>query len=127
MIIGSGLTVRILWVKIIENIHNTDRLHDRLIHRAKKRLDLTEEQIRQVHYILQKHQNHILDIRKEIGPKIITEFVTLRDDIDAILTPSQSEKWHRWLETTQKTWLKPFVDLHPIPLHEEDGRENSEP
>jgi hypothetical protein len=112
VIIGSGFTLHFLWERIIDNFQNPDNWHERLINHAKRRLDLTEEQVEQIKVILQNHKKRFRVIREEFEIKLVTELQTVHDDIDEILTPEQSEKWNQWITNFHRNWLKPFTEFH---------------
>ncbi len=70
-----------------------------LRHDLERRLDLTEEQSRQVGEILRRNFREMEELRRQLRPEMEERLGRMRGEIEAVLTPEQLEEFqarHDW-------------------------------
>lgn len=82
--------------------HITDRLSDFL--------DLSHEQAGQVREIILRRHNALIDIRRDIQPRLETELATLEQEIATVLNADQRPKWHAHAAAVRAQWLPPIPE-----------------
>jgi len=117
MVIGSGLTLRVLWVQLTEAIQNPDQMPERITHRMTRVLDLTEEQALEVRAILNREYYALESLRAEIAPRVQAELDKTRDEIVAVLDPDQARRWLKRFEFLRKRWTPPAAANLPPGVH----------
>lgn len=70
-----------------------DRMADRMLERWTNRLDLTADQQKAIAEILRDSREEIGQIRKRISEEMRSQEDTVRDKIQAVLTPEQRKKF----------------------------------
>lgn len=109
MLIGSGLTMRVLWNRVTDIVQHPDQLPQRITQRVNRFLDLTPEQQTKVQDILAKRQLSIEALRRQVYPNIQSEMDGLRDDVAAILNPDQARRWKERFEQLRTRWWPPLL------------------
>lgn len=110
MVIGSGLTLRVLWVQVTAAIQNPAEIPQRISHRMDRVLDLTDEQSKRVEEILSREYQALAEIRREIAPRVQAELDKTRNDVAAALTPEQARKWQKRFDFLRKEWTPPLPE-----------------
>jgi len=72
-----------------------------------KQLDLDADQTAQVEKIVANRQVEIVSIRRRFQPEILQQLNSVRDEIAAVLTEPQREKWTKLFGQFQQRWLPP--------------------
>jgi prophage DNA circulation protein len=80
--------------------HVTDRLA--------AMLDLSDAQTRQVRQIILRRHGALVDIRRDIQPRLETELTVLEDEIAAILDDQQRATWRAHAHSMRAKWLPPI-------------------
>ena len=83
-------------------ITQPDKLRDRIELRMSRRLALTPEQREKVHTALRQAQERIQALRAENQPRFNLILTDTRDDIAAVLTPEQKEKFAQFRRENQQ-------------------------
>lgn len=138
MAIGAGATL--LWVRArIQHFRDADIRVEQMARRIQKRYGLTHEQTLKVAEVLRRRLHALQEIREEILPRVEAEHKALSDELRAILTPEQFERWNKDFEALRRRRLglgqgrmrghgpPPASSRHNLaPLPEEQGREAHE-
>jgi hypothetical protein len=107
MIIGSGLTLHVLWSRLLSNIQDLDNLPARITHRMERPLDLSDQQASEVEAVLNRHFQHIQAIRAEVYPKMSAQLDEIRKEVGAILSPKQREQWDKSFDRLRAKLVPP--------------------
>ena len=107
MIIGSGLTAHFIWSHVHDAFSNPEKVSERITHHLTRRLELTEEQSAQVGAIVTTRHQNLYNIREDTAPLIHDELEAMGDEIEAILTPEQSEEWLEMRDHLRDRWGGP--------------------
>lgn len=83
------------------------RLHT-VAMRLQRRLDLTDEQTREVEAIFRERNEALQAIRWEVRPRVITEIDGIYGDVAAVLDAEQSRKWERMYELLRERVAAPL-------------------
>jgi hypothetical protein len=73
-------------------------------------LDLTDEQAGQVSEIILRRHNALIDIRRDIQPRLESELSVLEEEIAGVLNESQRTKWHAHAADMRAQWLPPIPE-----------------
>ena len=96
--IGSGLTLKILHLRLKYFSQHPEIVRDRIIKHLQKELSLNKEQSEQIHKIIDKRFMQIMKIRNE--------FNSMEKEIAGVLNQEQAKKWSRLAdELRQKHFL----------------------
>jgi hypothetical protein len=109
VVVGGGLTLHILWKRLVVDAHRPEVVASRITNRMTRRLDLTPEQREKVAEIIKKRQEHFQRIRRRVRPRVWAELEGARQEINGVLTPEQAEKFNRHFEHVKKRWLEPAL------------------
>ncbi len=60
-----------------------------------RRLDLTREQSARIEAILDRHHQEMFELRREMMPEFEDRFAATVEEIEAVLTPDQRERFRR--------------------------------
>jgi len=73
-------------------------------------LDLTDDQSRQVREIILRRHDALIDVRREIQPRLEAELAVLEEQIAAVLNEQQRVKWHAHAASVRAQWLPPIPE-----------------
>ena len=104
---GAALTVRFAVHRLQFAIHHPEVAPARIAATLRRRLDLDATQTAQVEKILAKRQVEITAIRRKLQPEIKRQLDAVRDEVAAVLTESQRERWQELFDQFQERWLPP--------------------
>ena len=110
MVIGSGLTLKILWDRVLYASEHPGQAPRRITERLQKRLDLTDAQAQAVRAVSTRRYMALESIRREIRPQVEAEFETLRAEVEAVLDEEQGRRWNEMYRAMQERWLKPLEE-----------------
>lgn len=102
---GGGLAVLFLVNRLQYAIHHPEVAPARIAATLDRRLGLDDEQEQQVEQIIARHQTEIAAIRRQFQPQIMQQLDQVRDEVAAVLTEPQREKWSQLFEQFQSRWL----------------------
>lgn len=91
--IGGGTAVVVIKRVVLHAIHHPEEAPQRITERARRQLNLSDEQAAKVKEILTERQKKIQELRREIQPQVENEFQKAKEEVAAILTPDQAQKW----------------------------------
>jgi len=112
---GGGTAVVLLARYTRENVTNPPLAWQRLLSFLERRLDLTEQQTRQVARILKTRQTKFMEIRRDVQPKVEAELSRLEQDIETVLTPQQQEEWREMIARLRSKWIPPLPPRQNAP------------
>ncbi|MFC1572720.1 Spy/CpxP family protein refolding chaperone [Candidatus Eisenbacteria bacterium] len=105
-VIGAAVTSHLLWNRFVRSAWSPDRLPMRMTEHLVEDLDLTDEQAEQVKEIVEGRRKAMRALRDEIHPRFEAELEQMRQEIEAVLTPEQAERWNERIERFGRRWLK---------------------
>ncbi len=102
------------------NPERADPPVEEVVSRMKEELFLTSDQTTQITVIYQKRFAALQAIRKDMLPKLKTEYDGLHSDVQKILTPEQYAGWNKRFEDARNRMLphSPRPEDHMHPGHE---------
>jgi hypothetical protein len=117
-LVGGGITVKVI-AKGINKFYrsSTESVADNITNRLRKRLDLTDDQTARIRSIILERQVELRRIRKDVRPKIETQFENTRREINEILTPAQVKIFEEHYKRMTRFWLHPIEE----PQHHDSG------
>ena len=83
---------------------------DHITQHLSELLHLTPEQSRQVREILVRRHNALIDIRRDIQPRLEVELTVLDNEIAGVLTEEQRPKWRAHAADMRAHWLPPIPE-----------------
>ncbi len=104
---GAALTVHLAINRLQFAIHHPEVAPARIAATIQRRLRLSDEQAAQVERIVAKHQVEIAAVRRKFQPEIVEQLSAVRDDVAAVLTESQRERWTALFDQFEDRWLPP--------------------
>jgi hypothetical protein len=110
---GAGITIVVVARTVHHIMTHPEEAPHRIAARLSHRLDLSKEQTAQVEQIIRNRQGQIIEIRRDMQPRIESQLTQLESDIAAVLTPPQQQKWHALVTTLRSNWLPPVPSTMP--------------
>ncbi len=104
---GVALTVAVAVHRLQYLIHHPDEAPARIAARLERRLGLDEQQKAKVEAILAKRQAELMTLRGQFQPQVVEQLNRLREEIGAVLTEPQRERWQRMFDELRERWLPP--------------------
>jgi hypothetical protein len=103
---GSGIVAtRAVGRRVVQRLVNDpDALRKIVASRLARKLDLDRDQKAKVDQILSRTQSDLKGLREEFGPRFQSIMVAARDDISAVLTPEQEERFRKFREENRRLW-----------------------
>ena len=102
-LLGSGITLVVVR-KAMEVIQTPGEAPKRIAERMRRKLDLSPDQTSRVLTILEKREQCLRSILREIEPKIEDELLKTREQVSAVLEPEQAEKWRKRFDALHERW-----------------------
>ncbi len=93
LVIGAAGAVLILPQTSPERAASQERGHQMMLERIMPRLGLSPEQTQRIGPVLQKHLQRLEQIREQGRTQIAEELETMDEDMSAVLTPRQQQRW----------------------------------
>ena len=104
--IGAGSAVFFVERQMVSAQNETpEDASDRWSRDWQSRLDLTQEESKQLRTIFHKHHVAMVAIRKEMRPRFQAELETLQTEVNALLTPKQAEHFKKRWTAMRKRWM----------------------
>ena len=75
---------------------------EKITHKLKERLRLTDEQFAKIEPIIKKHMDKLGDIQKNARPLLETQVNQMKEKISALLTDIQKEKWEKQMKYLER-------------------------
>lgn len=104
-LMGSGLTLRVLWGGLLTQVRHPEKMTERIVNRIDRRLDLNEEQARRVTRIVDQHMKALRDIRTGAMPRVQEQIAAMQREIRALLDPDQARQWDEDVEKFKRRWF----------------------
>ena len=76
-VVGGGTAVITVLRTVRQNIHHPERAPARITARLRRRLDLSDEQTRKVQAIVEHRQLALMEIRRQVQPRVMAELEKL--------------------------------------------------
>ena len=113
VVVGGGLTFKVITTGFKRVFQDPETLAERITHRMKKTLDLTDDQVIRVRQIILARQKAFHALRKEVQPRLEAEIENTRRELAAVLTPEQARKWGKRYGRLLRFWLPSPPGDHP--------------
>jgi hypothetical protein len=105
---GAGMTVVVAVHRLQYAIHHPEDAPGRVGAMLKRRLGLNDSQRIQIEDIITRRQVDLAETRREFQPKVMKTLEKIRDEISAVLTESQRERWVKMFDDVRDKWLPPM-------------------
>ena len=105
MLTGVGGLVLAVRNRILEMPRFQDQPPARIASVLGKRLGLNNDQVRQLQPIIERRQQNLLELRREIQPRVVTEAKRLEEDVAALLDDKQKAAWRQLCAAQLRNWL----------------------
>jgi hypothetical protein len=112
-VFGSALTAGAIFRGVHRAITHPEEAPARITARLSRRLDLSAEQQAKVRQIIARRQASLMEIRRDVQPRIELQLDGLEGEIMAVLNGEQQEKWRVMVTTFRQTWLPPAPTTAP--------------
>jgi hypothetical protein len=110
---GSGLTVVVAVRRVQFAIQHPDEARQRLTSHLVKRLELNADQADRVQEIMKRRQRALMEIRREVQPRVEGELEGMRGDVSAVLNAEQRANWERMYGEVRRNWLPRMPVTNP--------------
>lgn len=111
---GAACGAAVATMAVRHAVHHTiqgpDTISAHITSRLAGMLDLTDDQSVQVREIILRRHNALIDIRRDIQPRLEAELAVLEEEIAAVLNEQQRTKWHAHAASVRAHWLPPIPD-----------------
>jgi predicted PurR-regulated permease PerM len=105
IIIGGGLTVKIIFSRVQDAARELSKIAERFTHRMTWYLNLTDQQSVQMEKIVNRNLARLQPLRNEIRSQLRQQMEKTRQELVKILTPAQATKLEKRFRHIRKTWL----------------------
>ena len=112
MVIGAGMTVIVGRRMVRQFMDHPERLYTRTTNRLRKSLDLSDEQTDEVREIVEERLGALIEIHREVRPKVEEQLRLFRDEVTKILDEDQLDSWNKHFIHIERALLPPH---HPPP------------
>lgn len=100
--VGGAMHMR---ARMTAVMRHPERIPDRIIPGICSRLALTSEQAHAVEEIIRRRHRSMEMIRAETHPRQLAEFEKMCDEVAAVLTSHQREKWAAICQSVRKNYM----------------------
>jgi hypothetical protein len=107
---GAAVASHLILRSIHQTMHHPEGLSAHIAARLTRVLDLTDTQSQQVREIIERRQQALIAIRRDIQPKVEVELSILETDIHAVLNEEQRVKWQEHVRQFRTHWLPPIPE-----------------
>jgi hypothetical protein len=111
---GAACGAAIATLAVTRHIHggmqDPHSIASHITARFGKMLDLTDQQVDQVQRIIMRRHDALIDIRREIQPRLEAELSILEEEIAGVLNEEQRAKWHAHAAMVRAQWLPPIPE-----------------
>jgi hypothetical protein len=105
---GAAVASHMLMREVHQAIHDPHAMSAHITARLATMLDLTEEQSGLVREIILRRHNALIDIRRDIQPRLEAELSILEEEIAGVLNQTQRVEWHAHAAAMRAQWLPPI-------------------
>ncbi len=114
---GAACGAAVATIAIKHGVHHGDQgphtISSHITSRLAGMLDLTDDQAARVREIILRRHNALIDIRRDIQPRLEVELAVLETEIAAVLNEQQRAKWHAHAASVRAQWLPPIPETPP--------------
>lgn len=115
-VIGSGVTVMVIHQRFDEARKHPEWLSRRMVDHFREKLDLTDQQTKQIREIFSDTRQRTQALRREQRTEAQAIMQQMHDDVAAVLTPEQREKWDEWFKRVrERAFRRPPEHRRPPP------------
>jgi hypothetical protein len=111
---GAACGAAVATMAMKHGVHHGDQgphsISSHITSRLADMLDLTDDQAAQVREIILRRHNALVDIRRDIQPRLEVELAVLEKEIAAVLNEQQRVKWHAHAADIRSHWLPPIPE-----------------
>ncbi len=107
---GAAIATMTLTHMAHHAIQNPQAISAHITGRLADLLDLTDEQSDQVREIILRRHDALIDIRRDIQPRLEVELSVLEEEIAGVLNEQQRAKWHAHAASVRAHWLPPIPE-----------------
>ncbi len=107
---GAAAATFVLKRALHHAMQNPSAMSTHITGRLAAMLDLTDEQAKQVREIILRHHDGLIDIRRDIQPRLEAELGVLEEEIAALLSEEQRARWHAHAAAMRAHWLPPIPE-----------------
>jgi uncharacterized protein YneF (UPF0154 family) len=104
---GAGATLYVVQRMLMELVREPDKMADRMARRMERKLRLSDEQAAQVEAVITRRVEALLDIRRDIRPRVVEQLDLLEAEMRQVLTDDQMREWHAQLDRIKDILLAP--------------------
>lgn len=123
IVIGSGVTLLWLQHRLLYMVHHPEDAPKTIALRLQSKLDLTDEQTKQIEALFRERQKHIQALRREVQPRVVEQLTQAREEVARVLTAEQAKKWQAYFDGMQEKWMPP---MPPAPETKKEAGNGSE-
>jgi hypothetical protein len=107
--------------RLRQAIQNPERATEQMASQLGRRLNLSPAQQERVDAVIDRHRQRLLAIRRDVQPQVGRELEAIRREIDAELTPQQSDQWNARFTRLRQEWWPPLPAPTPDARNREPG------
>lgn len=112
---GAGIAGAVIVRSLQHAVRHPEEAPARITARLARRLDLTEAQSEAVRRIIAGRQGALLEIRRDVQPRVEVELSSLESEIAGVLDDAQRAKWRALASNFRANWLPPVPTTAPAP------------
>ncbi|MCP4643920.1 MAG: hypothetical protein GY851_25985 [bacterium] len=109
---GGGVTSHMIWSRMRDAFKDPSAIPTRIAGHMQRKLDLTDDQRDEIEAIFRSTGEELMALREEVEPRLADHFRKARDEVKAVLTPEQAEKWEKEFGERRKHWF-PHLPIGP--------------
>jgi uncharacterized protein YneF (UPF0154 family) len=106
-VVGVGAALYVVQRMVAEIVREPDRMADRMARHMERKLRLSGEQKAQVEAILKRRIDGLLDIRRDVRPRIAEQIDLLEQEMRDVLTDDQMHEWESQLKIIKSVLVAP--------------------
>ena len=107
MIIGAAVTLGIIRKTAITFIRHPEKTREFIAERISDKLDLTDSQSEDLERILKQRHASLMQIRKEVYPRMKAQLDRLDKEVASVLDKDQKTKWKKMTDRIRSNWIPP--------------------
>ena len=119
VVIGGGITLIVTRNVVLHRLHHPEERILQDTRMLQKKLELTDEQTKEVLAVFTRKLYVFYSIRRGIQPRVQEQLDSLKKEVAAILDSNQAQTWDTWFEKTREMWTP------PLPSAEDGARDGS--
>jgi hypothetical protein len=109
---GIGLGMWLEKQHFLEILRYPERGPERIAARIQSKLQLDDQQTRQVQAIVKKRVSALEEVHRQVDPLLAEQLNLFEADVAEVLNPQQRAEWHRYMKPIPQRWY-PLVPARP--------------